>query len=333
MNNKNNIKAIGLISGGLDSLIAAKFIESLGIEVIGITFLLPWSSSKEPKAVKFSKEINLNIRAIQLDDRYIDMLKKPKYGYGCAYNPCIDCKIFMLSQAKEIMEQEGASFIFTGEVVGQRPMSQVKDKLNIITKESNLKGLLLRPLSAKLLDPTIAEENGIIDREKLLDISGRGRKRQYELAEKFGIKSFGQPAGGCLLTENSFGNKLKDVFNHNYRGYNDTISLKWGRHFRLNENTRLIIGRDQRENRLLEEFAFNNDLLIRLKDAMGPFGILISTNPTEDAIKTAGGIIQSFSKAKKMEPQSIEYWTKNNPKKIKVLTCNIIDNVNKFWIQ
>ena len=196
-------KCILLYSGGLDSLLAGKILIDLNIEVIGFHCVLPYyppDTDLEKLDISiYAKQIGLNLRYHRCGDEYIDILKNPPNGYGKHINPCIDCKIYFIKKAVELMQKTDADFVATGEVMGQRPMSQQKNSLNHI-ENNTLKGKLLRPLSAKLLVPTIPEITGIVDREKLYDINGRGRSKQFELAKNFGIKNFSSPAGGCLFT-------------------------------------------------------------------------------------------------------------------------------------
>ncbi|NSW76717.1 MAG: tRNA 4-thiouridine(8) synthase ThiI, partial [Candidatus Atribacteria bacterium] len=207
------MRAIGLISGGLDSALAVSIVKRQGIEVIALRFLSPfWGRGKWIK--QLIEELGVEYQEVEVDESYLGMIENPRYGYGKNMNPCIDCKIWMLRRAKDLMKEWGASFVFTGEVVGQRPKSQMKNTLRLIEKQSGLEGLLLRPLSAKLLPETVPEKEGWVKREELLDLSGRGRERQLKLAEEWGIRSFPPPAGGCLLTEPNFSRRLRDLRQH-----------------------------------------------------------------------------------------------------------------------
>ncbi|MBN2112212.1 hypothetical protein JW707_03885, partial [Candidatus Woesearchaeota archaeon] len=222
------MKCIALFSGGLDSVLAVKLIEKQGIDVTALNFTSPFFSSE--KAVKSAKANRIKLRIINLGSGYLKTVKSPKYGHGRAINPCIDCKIHMLKKAKKYAKKIGAKFIIIGFVKGQRPMSQHMGALRIIEKESGLKGKLLMPLSAKLLPETEAEKKGWVDREKLLDLEGRGRKRQIELARKMKIKEYPSPAGGCLLCEVNFSRKLRDLIKHKKNiTENDAELLKYGR--------------------------------------------------------------------------------------------------------
>lgn len=256
-------KCILLYSGGLDSLLAGKILLEQGIEVTGLHFILPYfSPDLNPEELKVSiiaKQTGLQIIHCRCGIEYIEMLKKPLHGYGKHINPCVDCKIFFITKAVKLMNDTGADFIATGEVVGQRPMSQYRHTLNHI-ENSTIKGRLLRPLSAKLLKPTIPEINGLVDREKLYDINGRGRSRQIELAEKFGIKEYSSPAGGCLFTDKFMAQRIRDLLiNSPDFGQDELYVLKTGRHFRLNPSVKIIVSRNEVENRYLEKYesSFN----------------------------------------------------------------------------
>ncbi|MFA5357126.1 MAG: tRNA 4-thiouridine(8) synthase ThiI [Candidatus Omnitrophota bacterium] len=261
------MKAIALISGGLDGLLAAKFIKEEGIEVIGIRFGIPFSA-KPGKAIA---DIGIEVREADICEDFLKLVEKPAHGRGSLMNPCIDCKILMLKKAEEIMCREGAKFIITGEVLGQRPMSQHKEALGIIAKASGLEGLILRPLSAKLLEESIPEKEGWVRRGNLLGFSGRGRKAQIDLAGKLGIQNYAQPAGGCLLTDPGFSRRLKDLIAHEGLSREGVELLKIGRHFRLNDKARLVVGRDEKENERLLNSARDSDYMFMPgEDIAGP---------------------------------------------------------------
>lgn len=266
------MKAIGLVSGGLDSSIAVALIRSQGIEVIALHFVSPFWREKE-----FLREVierlGVEFREVPVGEEYLEIIKNPRFGYGKNLNPCIDCKIFMLRRARAIMEEERASFVFTGEVVGQRPKSQMRNTLRLIEKESELSGFLLRPLSARLLLPTIPELRGWVKREELLGIAGRGRKTQLELAKRFGIEKYASPAGGCLLTDPLFCERLRDLMEHGPFVFEEIELLKVGRHFRFHPSYRLVVGRDEGENRVLSRLARAGDLLFSPQGEKGPLGV------------------------------------------------------------
>jgi tRNA-uridine 2-sulfurtransferase len=261
-------KGIHLYSGGLDSMLSAKLLLDQGIELIGLHFILPFMSpSIDPLTFISSKRaafIGLPLRFERCGAEYMKMAQNPPHGFGSHMNPCIDCKIFFLRRAAEIMREEGASFVSTGEVIGQRPMSQKKDMLNHILKEAGLEGRLLRPLSALKLKSTIAEDEGIVDRSRLLDISGRGRYRQMQLAAQWGITDYAAPAGGCLFTDPHVALRIKDLYaHHSSFTLDDVYLLSLGRHFRMNDSMKFIVPRNEDETREIESYAEKADLFIR----------------------------------------------------------------------
>lgn len=262
-----NKKGILLYSGGLDSLLAAKILLDQKIELIGLHFIQPFLPPdydyNSLKTSKIAESTGLSLRFIKCGREYMEMVKNPPHGHGKNINPCIDCKIYFLKKAREIMEKENASFVATGEVVGQRPMSQMKHMLNHIEKQSGLKGNLLRPLSAKLMNPTNAELDCIVDRESFFDISGRSRTRQMEMAERFNITEFSSPAGGCLFTDKNIAGRVKDIFKNN-PDYNmiDIYLLTIGRHYRLNINTKIIVSRNEKETIELEKYKNQSDYFL-----------------------------------------------------------------------
>ena len=246
-------KGIVLVSGGLDSLLAARLLMEQGIELTGFHCILPFvPPDAEPSrlpAIRMAEQINLPTRTYRCGVDYIEMLRNPPHGYGTHINPCIDCHIYFLKKAAELMKEIQADFVATGEVVGQRPMSQMKHMLNHIEKASGLRGRLLRPLSAGLLKPTIPEMEGIVDRTRLLSIHGRSRTEQFRLAERFGIREYSSPAGGCLFTDRFFAGRVRDLFL-----YYDNIDMldlylcTIGRQYRISTNAKLIVGRNEDEN-------------------------------------------------------------------------------------
>lgn len=270
-------KAIALLSGGLDSILAVRLILAQGIRVTAVRFLTHFGCDAiggggcGHDVSGLSKEMGFELKHCHLGDEYVRMVRKPKFGWGKNMNPCVDCRVIMLRSAKEFMAAAGGSFVITGEVVGQRPMSQRYDSFPIIDREAGLEGHVVRPLSAKLLPITIPEREGLVDREGLMDIHGRTRKRQYELAAKFGITDFGQPAGGCLLTEPSYSARLRDLFRHvEHPTAYDINLLRVGRHFRSGERCKIVVGRDYRENLAIEGWAQADDVLIQPSDFKGP---------------------------------------------------------------
>jgi len=264
------VKAIALISGGLDSALAAKIVLEQGIQVIGLFAKTPFLK-REP-AVKISENLGIPLHVVETGEDYLNMILHPVFGYGKALNPCIDCHIFFLKIAKELMVKEGASFVVTGEVVGQRPMSQRPETIKLIEREAGLEGLVLRPLSAGLLPPSRPEEEGWVDRKKLFAIKGRGRKIQLSLAEKFSLKDYSPPAGGCLLTEPLYARKLRDLINYGEFNTENINLLRIGRHFRLPHGAKLILGRDEAENKFLVENQ-KNWLVMEALEVPSPIGL------------------------------------------------------------
>ncbi|MDD5044478.1 MAG: 7-cyano-7-deazaguanine synthase [Candidatus Omnitrophica bacterium] len=281
------MKAIALLSGGLDSTLAAKLIKDQGIDVVALHFTSPFClcDKRSPKnirshsgcrneALEAAKVLGLEFKTLAKGQEILEIIKKPKHGFGSNMNPCIDCRILMFKKAKEFMQECGASFIFTGEVLGQRPMSQKKNTMDLIDKEAGLEGEVLRPLSAKILPETQAEKNGWVDREKLLDFSGRTRRPQMDLAENYNIKDYPCASGGCLLTEPEFAKRLKDLLKHAELTLNEVELLKTGRHFRISEYAKLVVGRDERENERLSSLKAKEDYLLMPKELKGPASLL-----------------------------------------------------------
>ncbi|MFA5359733.1 MAG: tRNA 4-thiouridine(8) synthase ThiI [Patescibacteria group bacterium] len=270
-------KALVLLSGGLDSMLAARVLMEQGVEVVGLSFKSVFFNTI--KAKKSAEQLGINFIEADFTDEHLEMVKNPAHGYGKNMNPCIDCHTLMLKKAKEIMEKDKFDFVATGEVLGQRPMSQNKQALEIVEKNSGLEGKLVRPLSAKLLNESEPEKQGKLIRGKLLDINGRSRHRQLELVKKYGIKEFSSPAGGCLLTDPEFSEKLLKIleFWPNCDG-NDITLLRYGRVFWLKnkdeKNILLIIGRDEKENENLSKSAIKGDIIIELVEENGPTSLI-----------------------------------------------------------
>lgn len=273
-------KAIALLSGGLDSTLAVKTMLDQGVEVVALNFVSPFcnctkkNSGCEHEASRVAKEFGIKIKVINSGLDYMYMVRNPKYGYGKNMNPCIDCRIYMHKIAKEAMDEVGASFVITGEVLGQRPMSQRRDTLDIIERESGLKGYVVRPLSAKLFSPTVPEQRGIIDRERLLAIEGRSRKEQITLAQEKGINDYPCASGGCMLTDEAFSGRLKDLFDYKEDfTMKDIHLLKVGRHFRLDNKNKFVIGRNEAENKRLECLGQSGDYLFIPDSFPAPIGL------------------------------------------------------------
>ncbi|MDA3840371.1 MAG: hypothetical protein PF572_04740 [Patescibacteria group bacterium] len=269
-------KALVLMSGGLDSILAVKVLMEQGIEVTGLTFVSNFFDAAASKVL--AKELGVELIDFDISSEHLEMVKNPKYGYGKNMNPCIDCHGLMVKKAYEIMKRGDFDFIATGEVLGQRPKSQNKQALGLVEKYDNIEGHLLRPLSAKLLTETKMEAEGLVDREKLLDIEGRNRERQIELTKKYGIKDYPSPGGGCILTYSEYSNKLrgmKDAWPNCTN--NDVALLRAGRIFWFNDIL-VVVGRHKEDNDLLEILAKKDDLIFGLENVLGPMVILRDKN-------------------------------------------------------
>jgi tRNA U34 2-thiouridine synthase MnmA/TrmU len=295
-----HVKAISLFSGGLDSILATQLIVNQGIEVIAFNVKTPFGIPKKDglsEAEVAIEQLRVPLKIVTVDKEYIRMLRKPKHGYGKNINPCIDCKIFILKQAVKYAKKVGANFLFTGEVLGERPMSQHGPALRVIEKEAGLKNKLLRPLSAKLLPETVAEKKGLVDRSRLMAISGRSRKPQFQLAKEFGITSFPSPAGGCLLTCEEYSKKLWDLFEHKKTvSGTDVVVLRFGRHFRIGKN-KIIVGRNEAENKTLRTLKGKSEYYFELPAIVGPITLLQGAK-TKEAILLAAQLTAFYSDAK-----------------------------------
>ena len=289
------MKALSLFSGGLDSILTVKLVEDQGIDVLGIFFETPFFSSQ--KAIQSARYIGLALKVVDITDRFLEILFNPRHGYGKGLNPCIDCHTLMLKIAGEMLKREGADFIISGEVLGQRPMSQNLRSLSIISRDSGFKDLILRPLSAKRLPETLPEKEGWVIRERLLGLSGRSRHPQMELAKKFGIKEYPTPAGGCLLTEEVFSRRLRDLISFNPRFSRQDIELlKWGRHFRISEKTKIVVGRNQKENEMISSLRREGDTILTVESFPGPT-VLAKGDLSSEETELAASITVSYSDA------------------------------------
>ncbi len=296
-------KAIALLSGGLDSTLAVKMMLDLGIDVEALNFTSPFctctgkNSGCKSEAVRVAQEYDIPIKVVHKGLDYLEIIRNPVHGYGKGINPCIDCRIYLLKKAKEYMLESGADFVFTGEVLGQRPMSQRRDTLQVIERESGLEGLLLRPLSARHFKPTIPERNGWVDRDKLLAIEGRSRAVQMQMAEDLDVKNYPCPAGGCLLTELSFVPKIRDVFAHSEElNLRDFRLLKTGRQFRVGPHTKAIMGRSEADNNILENSRNGDEAALTWLDGNTPVAIVIG-NQNDDFVKLSARIMLRYTKA------------------------------------
>ncbi|MEK6699345.1 MAG: hypothetical protein AABZ10_09950 [Nitrospirota bacterium] len=304
-------KVIALISGGLDSVLAARVVMEQGFDVLGLYFTSAFSKTygneQSTHAASVSKALGMELRVMDMSQEYIELIRNPKHGYGKNINPCIDCKIFMLRKTKDVMEETGAPFVVTGEVLGQRPMSQRRDTLHLIERDADMKGLIVRPLSATLLPPTKAEQDGLLRRDLLLGISGRSRSVQLLLAERYGIQGYSTPAGGCLLTDKNFSEKLRDLFAENRPVTpHDIKMLTIGRHFKLDATTRIVLGRDNGENKALMALALHGYHLFTPQGFPGPVALL-NGEPTPEINQVIGRLIITYSKKMPGQSRLIRY--------------------------
>lgn len=297
------MKAIGLLSGGLDSTLAVKIMLDLGIEVIAVKFTSPFclcDSGGCCHAAEQAKRMGIPLKLFAKGDDYLDVVRHPRHGWGSAINPCIDCRIFMLKKTKVYMEEIGAAFLFTGEVLGQRPMSQHRRALDVIEREAGLAGQIVRPLSAQCLPPTEAETKGWIDRAKLPAIQGRSRKDQIAMAKERGVTDYPCPAGGCLLTDKNFAARLRDFFAHNELvTMHDIALLKVGRHFRSG-NAKIVCGRNKSENETLVRLRTGSDSVLGTLNCPGPT-VLLRGEATDEAVQLAAAIAAAYSDASAVE--------------------------------
>ncbi len=312
-------RAIGMISGGLDSTLALALVKRQGIEVKAVNFYTglcitetqrrkggrPDGTMPRNEALRAGADLEVEVEYVDISGAgYLDLIVSPRHGYGANANPCVDCRIFMMQKAREMMEAEGADFVFTGEVLGQRPKSQRRDTLRIVERESGLEGRLLRPLSALLLEPTVPEREGLVDRSRLLDLSGRSRHRQMELARELGIADWPQPAGGCCyLTDESFARKFFDVLDAREAAgeerrivREDVVLLSTGRHFRLSPRAKLVVGRTEPENAILESYAGGRARL-EARDVPGPVALLEGVATWEERV-LAARIVARYGKGR-----------------------------------
>jgi len=306
-------RALGMISGGLDSLLAVAVLRELGVDITGLHFLNGFGAGSLSRQVsenmslaeiaadrkqRLESMLGVPVRVIDVSEEFLTVLRTPRFGYGKNINPCIDCRIFLLGKAREIMEKEGFDFVFTGEVLGQRPMSQHFRAMRQVEKESGLSGRLLRPLCARLLAATEPEKDGLVDRERLLDIQGRSRKRQLALAEELGIEDYATPAGGCTLTDENYARKYLDHTGHGMDvTCDDAVILSMGRHLRLSDRVKIVVGRREPENDYLES-RWGDRILLTTLDHPGPVTVVIG-EPSEEELMRAAAVTARYSDGKR----------------------------------
>lgn len=329
------VRAVALFSGGLDSILAIKIATKQNVKIFPITFITPFSSfikfGKTTEITEISNKLNIDTKVVFLGEEFIRMVKNPIHGYGKNMNPCLDCRIMMLKKARNYMQEIMGDFIITGEVVGERPMTQNKKSLMLTEVESGLKDKILRPLSAKLLESSSPEEKGWINRKELYNINGRSRKPQFGLAREYNIDTFPAPAGGCLLTDPNFSKRLKDALKYNEESLKEILLLRLGRHFRLNDGAKVIVGRDEKENNLIEILKPPSSICLEVDSVPGPITLLINSKSKKD-IEFAASLCLRYSDSKEKKGK-VNYWKERN--KIASLDAEqpTEETIEKFRIQ
>ncbi|MCX7857613.1 MAG: 7-cyano-7-deazaguanine synthase [Deltaproteobacteria bacterium] len=334
---KKSTKAIALYSGGLDSTLSILVIKQQGIEVEAVYFVTNFGCDKNSEwALKVSRKFGFEVRFFDIEDKFLETLRNPRYGYGKNMNPCVDCRILMLKEAKKYMNERGAHFVITGEVLNQRPFSQRRQFFKTIDREAGLSGYVLRPLTALCLEPTIPEKEGLVKRDLLYGFEGRSRKPQMALAQRFGLYEYPTPAGGCLLTDPIYSLRLRELLKTNPEvKKRDIYLLKIGRHFRLNPECKVIVGRNKKENEMLESIGVTGDILLKAVDFPGPT-VLIVGSVTEHEIDIAASICARYSDGKLKREIRIKAYIvteKNGEPSKEVLKECIIHNVNYDFIE
>jgi tRNA U34 2-thiouridine synthase MnmA/TrmU len=292
-------KAVGLFAGSLDSILAFKLVTEQGIAAVALNFRLPFPVlgrvPSDEQLQTMAGLLGVSLVSVKAGDEYLEMVRSPQYGYTLEMAPCIDCMAFMLKRAKELMTEIKADFVFTGEVLGQRPLSQNRRSLKLLERVSGLEGRLLRPLSAKILEPTIPELSGIIRREPLLDFHGRSRRRQFGLAREFGIIDFPTPGAGCLLTDRNFAARCRDAINNNqFNSLSEIEILHYGRHFRLPSKAKVVVGRNEAENQALEKLALPDDVICKPAETVGPVVLLRAKRRTKKDMEIAARVCARY---------------------------------------
>lgn len=291
------VKALGLFSGGLDSMLACRVLQEQGIEVVAYKFVSPFFEAGA--APRSARQLGVRLELVDITESYLDVVRKPRYGYGRNLNPCVDCHAFMFRLLGERLESEGARFLFSGEVLGQRPFSQNRAALRAVARLSGFEGRIVRPLSARLLDETEAERAGWVDRRGLLNIQGRSRRRQMELAAFYGITEFPSPAGGCLLTDLNFSRRLRDLLDHVPDPRPAELELlKVGRHIRVSPSAKVVVGRHEEENKKIAALKAPGDVLLEVRAVPGPAVLVTGRGePAREEIELAARIAVRYSDA------------------------------------
>ena len=343
------ITAIGLFSGGLDSLLACRVIMAQGIRVKALKFVTPFFEDnllhrQDQYRAEVKEKYGIDVQVVDLSTGYIELLRNPKHGYGKHFNPCVDCKIFMLTRARQLMESCGASFLFTGEVLGQRPMSQRRDTLRVIERDSCCEDILLRPLCAKRLNETKPEREGLVDREKLYGFTGRSRRQQMDLAAAFGIEDYPSPAGGCKLTDPNLGTRIEQYYKGRFSTLgsdfqaNDIRLLLVGRQFMLPGGYWLVLGRVEKENDRITSLAEEGDWILHMEERPGPTALLrragkvvASSDELRDVALLAAGLVVRYGRKNKGRIDPAEVLIDQGKEQYTVVADPLDDKVFADW--
>ncbi|THB79627.1 MAG: thiamine biosynthesis protein [Desulfobulbaceae bacterium] len=346
----STVRAISLFSGGLDSICATRLVMEQGIEVIALKFVSPFFGyeallDQETYCREAKDKYGINVRIIDISEDYLEMLRNPPHGFGKYFNPCIDCKIFMLQRAKELLVEYDASFLITGEVLGQRPMSQRRDTLNVIERDSGSRSILLRPLSAKLMKETEAEVRGLVDREKLLDFSGRGRSRQIALARSYGITDFPAPAGGCILADPILSRRIQRAYNGTFVlklvdiNVHDILLMLVGRQYLFPGGGWFILGRDEKENLRIDELIESGDIRFGIEERPGPVAILRHTKklyPSAETLKIdilhAARLVARYAKKIEGLPAPGRVLVQDGNNQYEIEAAPLADDLFRDWV-
>lgn len=320
--------AIALFSGGLDSILTVKWMQTKGYTVYPIFFRTPYIPSE--RAEESARRNGYDLRVVDVSDAHLQMMRNPRYGFGKHFNPCIDCHALMFNHAGALLPQLGASYIISGEVLGQRPMSQRRSALHAVANLSGYKDLLIRPLSQKLLPDTMPIREGWVDKEDLLALHGRGRNAQIALAKELGITYYPTPGGGCLLTDRNFSLRLKDLADHDQANDYEISLLRWGRHFRLSPHHKMIIGRTEADCTALDSAA-QHGIKMLLRDVPGPLGVLVGPDPDQDLIRFSASLLLSYSR--KSPSEAVVLYHVDNISPSEIVANKLSDEtLNKYKI-
>jgi len=335
---KKQITALALYSGGLDSTLACRVVAEQGINVVAVKFVTPFFGyelllKKDDYIRKTKEKFGIDVILKDVTLPYLELLKKPAHGFGKYFNPCMDCKIFLLSEAKEMMPEIGASFLVTGEVIGQRPMSQRRDALRVIERDSGCEGILVRPLCAKNLEPTRPEREGLIDREQLLDFSGRSRAPQMELADFYGITDYPSPAGGCILADPILSKRIDDYYQQNKKIVPaDILLLLMGRQFKLPSGGWIALGRTEQENEKIEALFQPGDWLLKTAEIPGPTAILRYSVDTKE-LETTAALVVRYAKKSAIGREPVKIIAKGNGTQQQLDARPLDDSLIKPWLK